>query len=107
MNKKKVGKRIKEYREKAGITQERLSEIVDVSVTSISNIERGIYYPTFENFIKISNALKISSDILLADVIDCAYIAKASELSEKLEKLSPEARKQLIFLIESMIKTME
>lgn len=38
----KIGKRVKEAREKSGITQADLSEKAGVSVTYISSIERGL-----------------------------------------------------------------
>ena len=53
-----IGRRI---REKAGISQETLAEKVSLSSTSISNIERGANYPTFENFIRIANVLEVRS----------------------------------------------
>ncbi len=103
LEQKKVGKRIQEYREKAGISQESLAGIVDLSVTSISNIERGSNYPSFESFIKIANAIKASPDLLLADVIDEAYKSKASELSKMLESLSPSDRQRALTVLETLI----
>lgn len=72
-----IGRRIQKCREKAGISQETLAEKVSLSSTSISNIERGANYPTFENFIRIANVLEVPADALLADVLDKAYVAQA------------------------------
>lgn len=99
----KLGKRIREYREKAGYTQESIAEALELSVTAISNIERGINYPSLENFINFLNVVKVPADLLLADVVDCAYISKASELSEKLKNASPEKRKQIFTVIEALL----
>lgn len=101
---KRVGKRIQEYREKARISQEKLAELVGLSVTSISNIERGANYPTFENFIKIANAIDVSADILLCDVVETAQLTKVSELSEKLKNISPIRRNELLIIIEALIQ---
>lgn len=46
--------------------------------------------PSLETFFEIVNALNISSDIMLADDIDNAYIAKASLLQERIELLPAE-----------------
>ena len=40
MDYKKIGKRLKEQREKAGFTQEELAEVVGCSSTYISALER-------------------------------------------------------------------
>ena len=100
----KVGKRIREYREKANISQEQMADKIGLSVTAISNIERGVHYPSFENFIKISNAVGVSSDMLLLDVIDAAYVAKSSEISEKLKEIPPDKRQQIFAVIDTMLE---
>lgn len=103
MDKKKVGLRIREYRRKAHITQEVMAEAMGISVTAVSNIERGLNFPTFENFIKIVNILGVSADLLLLDVIDSAYVSKASELSEVLKAVPAYKRKQIFDVIETMV----
>ena len=59
--KENLGKNIQKYRKLNGITQEKLAEIIDVEINSISSIERGKYFPTAENLVKISNALNVHS----------------------------------------------
>lgn len=41
MRVKGMGKAIRRYREEAGITQERLAELVDISTNHLGAIERG------------------------------------------------------------------
>ncbi|OJU18679.1 MAG: hypothetical protein BGN88_09410 [Clostridiales bacterium 43-6] len=105
IDKKKVGKRIREYREIAGINQDALSEMVDMSATSISNIERGRNFPSFENFIKIANAIKASPDLLLEDVIETSYKTKSAYLSDKIGKLPTLERQRILNVVESLIKS--
>jgi transcriptional regulator with XRE-family HTH domain len=57
--KKKFGKRVQQLRARAGITQEQLADGTGLTVESISNIERGIFGPKFENLEKISAVLKV------------------------------------------------
>ena len=57
MDLKAIGTRIKEAREAKGFTQEQLAEIVGLSSTHMSVIERGVKAPKLETFIKIANAL--------------------------------------------------
>lgn len=54
-----LGRRIKELRKAKNITQESMAEIIGIDTVSVSNIERGKYYPTAENLNKIMNILKV------------------------------------------------
>ncbi len=53
------GKRLQLLRVEAEITQEELADEVGVTIESISNMERGIYGPKFDNLEKIASALNI------------------------------------------------
>jgi transcriptional regulator with XRE-family HTH domain len=55
--KKKLGVRISQLRMKAGMTQAKLAEGSDLSVDSISRIERGDRAPSLESLEKIAEAL--------------------------------------------------
>ena len=58
--KENLGKNIQKYRKLNNLTQEKLAEAVDVDINSISSIERGKYFPTPDNLVKISEALNVS-----------------------------------------------
>lgn len=60
MGKLKVqfGQRLQELRRAAGITQEQLADKMGVTVESVSNIERGVFGPKFENLEKIATILE-------------------------------------------------
>lgn len=62
----KFGKRLKHLRNEAGLTQEKLSDKLDMSIDSVSNIERGIHNPRLDTLEKIANVLNIS----LMDLLD-------------------------------------
>lgn len=57
--KKRFGQRIQKLRMEAGITQEQLADEISLTVESISNIERGIFGPKFDNLEKIAIALNV------------------------------------------------
>ena len=57
--KEDFGKRLQTLRNESGITQEQLADDVGLTVESISNIERGIFGPKFENLEKIARSLNI------------------------------------------------
>lgn len=65
-----IGRRIKYIRENNNMTQAELASYVGCTSQHISVIERGIKLPKLDTFVKIINALHISSDILLQDMIN-------------------------------------
>ena len=58
--KKELGRNIQKYRKLNKITQEKLAEMIDVEINSISSIETGKCFPSPENLVKICYALNIS-----------------------------------------------
>lgn len=67
LNYKSIGKRIKIARINAGMTQEHLSALVDVSPSHMSNIETGTTRVSLTTMINIANALSVTADDLLCD----------------------------------------
>lgn len=65
---RQIGYRIKEVREQSHISQARLAEMTDLSVSYISHIENAKRKASLESVIRIVNALGITVDELLAGV---------------------------------------
>lgn len=59
--KKMFGKRVKELREKRGLTQAQLAEKIGVEPVSISSIEVGRYGSHFKTIEKLMKALKVKA----------------------------------------------
>jgi transcriptional regulator with XRE-family HTH domain len=55
-----IGKRIREYRRKRSLTLEQLAQAADLSVSFLSEIERGLAQPSFASIKKIRKALGVS-----------------------------------------------
>jgi putative transcriptional regulator len=55
----RVNNNLRDAREKLGITQENLAELVGLSRQSIISIERGRFIPSIETALKLSSALNI------------------------------------------------
>ena len=100
----KIGANIRKYRLLKKITQEELAEKVGLTDTYIGMLERGEKSPSFETFINILNALEISADVVLCDVLTSGYEVKNSLLNERLEKISREDRTQIYDVIDTMLK---
>lgn len=77
-----VGNRIYDRRKQLGITQEYLSELCDTTPQAISNYERGERELKASSIIKMSKALKVSTDYLLTGT-DTSLDALCEDLSEK------------------------
>ncbi|MCD8145122.1 MAG: helix-turn-helix domain-containing protein [Oscillospiraceae bacterium] len=70
-----LGERIKEQRKSAGLSQEKLAELVGVSRQAVTKWETGQSAPSTENLFKLAEIFGTTADMLLA--------------SEKDEKASP------------------
>lgn len=56
---KKIGNRLKKIRLQKNLTQKDLAFLIDVEISQITRIERGIINTSILNIIKISEALEI------------------------------------------------
>ena len=99
MDMKAVGERIRAAREAKRMTQQELAELVDLSPTHVSVIERGVKSPRLETFILIANALEVSADALLIDVVNDASQGVASELSELISSLPAKERIRILKIV--------
>jgi len=82
----KLGDRIRYYRTAAGLSQEKLAEIIDVSFQHMSNIETGKKGLSLDTIMKIAHALDVSFDQLLADSLP----QNKNDLNRLLLDCSPE-----------------
>lgn len=105
MDIKAIGKRIKEKRLERSWSQENLSEKVGLSPVYIGMIERGEKQPKLDTFIRIANALNVSADELLEDVLNQGYKIKISRYSEQIASLSEAEQKRLFNVIEAFLNT--
>ncbi len=104
MDLKVVGRRIKEARERKNLTQEELAELVDLSSTHVSVIERGLKATKIDTFVSIANALDVSADSLLVDVLDRSALSVTSELMEEISKLSLKEQRKIIKVVRALIE---
>ena len=98
-----IGKRIQEFRKKKGMTQDELSEILEITPHYLSALERGIYNIKLETLVKILNTLDISADEIFCDVVNRSAAVTASRLSKSLEGLPPDEQKRILAVVETMI----
>lgn len=100
-----IGKRVRNEREKKGMSQMRLAELSDLSVNTLSHIECGNTKFSLPSIIAIVNALGITVDCLLMDVVDNSLIQFKRELVEILDNCSKEEYTLLTDICKTTLET--
>lgn len=101
---KRIGRRIKECRERLGLTQEQFAEKTGLTPNYISTLERGASFPRCEKLILIINALETNADAIFCDVLEHSAQYQASVLSRQLGALPPREQKRILEIMELMIR---
>ena len=82
-----IGANIKQIREKHGLTQEQLSEMMGIGVKSLSAIERGVVGISLTQLKNVCEMLGESSDAL---IFGNSSNVDARDMTRRLERLTPE-----------------
>jgi len=93
-----LGKNIKIFRARRGLSQADLSEKADISIPFSSNIERGIKYPQPDMLAKIANALGVEVNELFTVNLESA------ESSDLLSHLSEDMTKNVNLVMTEVFK---
>ena len=96
-----IGKHIGEIRKRRGLSQQKLSEIIDKSPTYVSYIEGGLKCMSLDTFVSIANALQVSADELLKDNIENNIKVANHEFASLIADCSEYEKRVLL----SMLKT--
>ena len=87
-----IGKRIRQLREKAGITQLKLAEIAGVTLVHLSNVETGIALPGVEVVIKIADYFGVTTDWILRENVPGLTDKLGDEMAGLISDCSPSER---------------
>lgn len=97
-----IGKRLKEARTNNKLTQEQLSEKINVSIAFLSRIERGYAHISLKRLSQICNILGISEALILNGSSTESNIYLDQEFSDLLKTCPPEKIK-LIYDIAKIV----
>lgn len=97
---------LKIARIKADLTQERLSEIVGISPTHISNIETGTTKVSLTSIVSIANGLGVTVDDLLCDSVVHAKAQFEKDIASLLEDCNPYEIRMVRDIAEALITTL-
>ena len=101
-----IGARIREFRQKRHMSQADLAEKTNITLSHISNIETGKSTLLLPTFIRITEALQVSADVLLRpDVPEVNNIYK-SEFAEILEDCTPSEIESIIRIVKEIKQSM-
>ncbi|MDK2821521.1 MAG: hypothetical protein PWP31_1486 [Clostridia bacterium] len=112
---KAIGQRIREEREKFGLSREEFAEIVGLSDYYVGQLERGERQMSLPVLIKVANCLHVSLDYLIFEkttydayfvhdarnIYDACDSNKDAEINSLLNKCSPKE----LELVKKLIKT--
>ena len=99
-----IGRNIRKFRLEKKLRQEDLAERAGLSTNYIGMVERAEKIPSLEAFISILNALEVSADMVMSDVLTQGYTVKNSMLNDKLSKLGKDERDRIYAVIDTMIR---
>ena len=96
------GARLRAARELRGLSQRELAEKLDMPPSSIAHFEGNRRKPSFENLLRLSTALEVTTDYLLGRTDEPAILAASDPLVRDLSKLGPDDRE----LVGAMLKVL-
>ena len=96
---KAIGRRISLYRKKKGLTQAALSEMLGVSESYISQVERGITKISLSRLDEISEVLSTDIALLISDNVVLPDMSVNSEVFEIIKNWDKEKTDFLIKLL--------
>ena len=105
-DKKFIGKRLKQARIKAKLSQGQLAEQIEISEKHISNIERGLNFPALDTFFKLCVVLNLKLDDFGVEI----YKNSSKEKENLLYKIHTASENELIAynnLINTFNKTID
>lgn len=101
-----LGKRIKQYRKRAGLTQRKVAEAIDIETPNISNFERATQTPKLSTLLHIARVLNVTLDDLLCDTYLPAQSTIEHELARVYRHYEVENTKDFIDILEDFFEMM-
>ncbi|MDE7099423.1 MAG: helix-turn-helix domain-containing protein [Ruminococcus sp.] len=99
-----VGKNIRRYRKEKKMSQEKLAEMAYLSPTYLGMIERADKTPSLTTLVNIANALNVTADMLLCDVLNRHNEIRSSLIFDNINKLSEKEKERIYAIIEAFLK---
>lgn len=104
-----IGQRIRFYRKKKGLSQEKLAELCDFHPTYIGQLERGEKNASIESIYRLTKGLEISITQLLEDIdtMECSNTNTSLEIYRLCQQLPERKQKAIKQILEELLEIME
>lgn len=99
-----IGSRIKKARQDKNLSQQTLSELIDVSVAFLSNIERGVSHINLKRLIEICGILEVPEGYIISGCCEEQSNYLNQDFSELLDQCSPKQQKMIYNVIKAIIE---
>jgi len=102
INYEKLGLKIKEMRQRKGLTQDKLAEMVSCNTSHISNIENNHTKVSLNVLLAITNALNTSIDYLLSEQYENFSLALDNEIMRVISNCDTETKERILRIIKAL-----
>jgi transcriptional regulator with XRE-family HTH domain len=92
-----LGRNVKQFRITAGLSQEKLAEMVDISIPYLQSIERGAVWPSPATLAELAFSLDVEPSDLLAS---------GAAVSQEIRKVVAKLGKDITALVSRSVKTL-
>ncbi|MCM1233418.1 MAG: helix-turn-helix transcriptional regulator [Ruminococcus flavefaciens] len=100
-----IADNVRLYRKKENLTQAELAERADLSVDSIKRIEAGKRTMSLENFLRLSDTLRVPLSFFLYDQEDT--VPEAERIHSILKGRSESQKEYLLHMLQEMAEGMD
>ena len=102
-----MGTKIRQKRKELGLTQEKVSEKLDLSESFYSRIERGERVLSLETLMKIAGFYNLSLDYLLLNTVRSGIADVQAELDDIFSSVNPSQKPYLMRLLRVHAKNID
>ena len=101
---KLIGQRIKEYRQKAALTQETVAEQADITTVYLSKIENGHVKPTLDLLDRLCGSIGCELTDILTDVTPTSLHYQSEQVVTLFRACSPQVKPIALDLLKNLTK---
>ena len=107
-SKQEVGRRIRALREQRALTQVELAQVLRVTQSNVSEMERGVRGLTIHQVVKLAKALRTSTDAILVGKNGSQHADATSDLKlrrrvQRIGKLPPARQRVVLKFLDALI----
>ncbi len=103
MDAKALGSNIHKYRLAKGLTQDAAAEKCGLSTNYFRQIELGHKVPRLETFLRIAEALEVSTDLLFTGNLSWTSTIRSNDLYQKIERLPAKQQSYILDAVEALV----